>query len=370
VRGNSIAAANMVDCAGTAGAQWGSRGWKSSFGRVKILDRRELPRETAREEDWAPIAIESLNNAIGAMAQSKAKEVEQPASAFKWLPPRAKGGLRQLVEESERQGAWPWQLMIAPVGLSPKGAGGDGAIGSPPEVVKLRSKMRGEYTGKWATTMAGERGAAIALKEASVRSFADGALERLPMKVYTFYETLEPALILGEGLRLGTPARALHLDMSSHSSARLIRDRTARAEPIAPDRWICAGARRGIDFGRVALYAVLKKVSAKFWRAHVRSRAGDVTARMECSRKEVARQLSSAGAGFASGAKRAKPTLSTKSALTGNDSDVGNEVARRLQSRNIAAKVKHQAPDLGIDRVRSIAGGEGARAKRAAHADR
>eukprot|EP00959_Pyramimonas_sp_CCMP1952_P263965 5520051-Pyramimonas_sp.AAC.1 len=66
----------------------------------------------------------------------------------------------------------------------------------------------------------------------------------MPVKIYSvtalwdlaeFYDTLEPLLVLDEGLRLGLPARALHLEMLSHLSARLIRERTAYAEPIAPD---------------------------------------------------------------------------------------------------------------------------------------
>ncbi|CAK0821719.1 unnamed protein product, partial [Prorocentrum cordatum] len=158
--------------------------------------------------------------------------------------------------------------------------------------------------------------------------------------------------------------------MLSHLRTRLIRERSAYAEPIAPDRSICAGARRGIDFGRVALYTVLEKVSTKYEQVYVRSWVNDVTTRMEGSKREVVRQLASAGVDFAAGVKRARLTLPTKSALIGNDMDVVKKVALKLHSRSITVKVKSQAPDLGIDRGHSIAGGKGRHAKRTAHADR
>ncbi|CAK0885715.1 unnamed protein product, partial [Prorocentrum cordatum] len=215
--------------------------------------------------------------------------------------------------------------------------------------------MRSEYTNEWVTHIAGKWDASVAgnstLKEALVRSFADEVLEWAPMQVYTvtalwdaaeFYDTLEPALILEERLRLGIPARTLHLEMLSHLSTRLIRERSAYAEPIATDRSICAGARRGIDFGRVALYAVLEKVSTKYEQVYVRSWVHDVTTRMKGSRREVVRQLANAGVDFAAGVKKARLTMSTKSALIGNDMDVAKEVALKLHSRNITAKVKSQ----------------------------
>ncbi|CAK0891739.1 unnamed protein product, partial [Prorocentrum cordatum] len=263
------------------------------------------------------------------------------------------------------------------------GAGGDRAIGLLSEVMKIWSKIRSQYTNEWASHMAGKWDAAIAgnsaLKEASDRSFADEVLEWAPMKVFTvtalwdlaeFCDMLEPLLILEEGLRLGLPARTLHLEMLNHLSTRLVRERTAYAEPISPDRSICAGARRDIDFGRVALYATLEQACAKYQQVYVRSWVDDVTTRMEGSRREVIKQLTGAGVGFAAGPRKARLTLSSKPTLIGNDMDVVKEVAPRLRSRNIAVKVKGQAPDLGIDRGHSIGGGKGKHTKRAAHANR
>ncbi|CAK0856487.1 unnamed protein product, partial [Prorocentrum cordatum] len=383
VRSQGVTASDMVEYMDAKGAVW-SKKWKSNFSTQAILQRLEQSRKVATEEDWAPITIESLNVAIDTMAKSKAKGVEQMgALAFKWLPPEAREELRIIIEEVERTGTWPWQLMVTLVSLLRKDAGGDRAIGLLPEVVKLWSKVRSEFTNEWVVAMAGKWDAAIAgnsaLKEALVRSFSDEVIEWMPVKIYSvtalwdlaeFYDTLEPLLILDEGLRLGLPARTLHLEMLSHLSARLIRERTAYAEPIAPDRSICAGARRGIDFGRVALYAVLERVSTKYEQVRVRSWVDDVTTRMEGSKKEVIKQLTGAGVEFAAGVKKSKLTLSTKSALIGNDMDVVKEVALKLRARMITVKVRSQAPDLGIDRGHSIAGGKGKHARRVAHADR
>ncbi|CAK0878115.1 unnamed protein product, partial [Prorocentrum cordatum] len=234
VRSNGSTASSMIDYMDAKGAQW-SRKWKSSF---------------SREEDWAPITIESLNNAIDTMAKSK-------------------------------------------------DAGGDRAIGLLPEVVKLWSKMRSEYTHECVTSMAGKWGAATAgnsaLREALLRSFADAVPERPPTKVCTvtalwdraeFCDTREPVPVLDEGLGRGMPARTVRLEMPSRSGARFIGERTACAEPTAPNRSACADARRGIDFGRVALHAVLEKVSAKVQQMYVRSWVDDVATRMEGSRKQ------------------------------------------------------------------------------------
>eukprot|EP00959_Pyramimonas_sp_CCMP1952_P212495 4446051-Pyramimonas_sp.AAC.1 len=73
--------------------------------------------------------------------------------------------------------------------------------------------------------MAGKRGAAItgkrALEEALVRLIADEVIQRAPRKISTatalwdlaeFDDTLEPALILDEGIRPGLPARTSHLE--------------------------------------------------------------------------------------------------------------------------------------------------------------
>ncbi|CAK0818201.1 unnamed protein product [Prorocentrum cordatum] len=282
------------------------------------------------------------------------------ALAFKWLPPSAGEELRKLIEELARVGTWPWQLMVTLVSLLRTDAGGDRAIGWLPEVVKLWSKMRSECTNEWVAHMAGKWGAAVAgasaLREALVRSFADEVLEWAATQVHAvtalwdlaeLCDTLEPVVILEDGLRLGIPARTLHLEMLSHLGTRLIRARSAYAEPIAPGRSTCAGARRGVDFGRVALCAVLEKVSAKYEQVYARSRVDDVTTRMEGAADQ-----------------------STKSALIGGDMDVAREVALKLHSRNITVRVESQAPDLGIDRGRSIAGDKGKHDKRTAQADR
>ncbi|CAK0909797.1 unnamed protein product, partial [Prorocentrum cordatum] len=352
---------------GKAPRQWRKK-WASHFRRETIFEKLDITGEAATDEGGAIVAIEDFNNAIESMAKSKAKGIEQMgALACKRLPPGAWGGLRKLIEEVERMGAWPRQLMLALVSLLRKDAGGDRAIGSLPEVVKLWSKMRSECTIEWVAHMAGEWGAAVsgnsALQEALVRSFADEALEWAPMQVCAvtalpgpreFCDTLEPVLILKEGLRLGIPARALHLEMLSHSGTS-----------------ICAGARRGVDFGGVALSVVLEKVSAKCEQICARSWVGDVATRMKDSRGGVVRQLSNAGVEFAAGAKKARLTSSTESALIGNDMGVVNEVALKLHSRNITVNVRSQAPDPGIDRGRGgVAGGKGKRAERAAHADR
>ncbi|CAK0907611.1 unnamed protein product [Prorocentrum cordatum] len=342
VRASDWTASNMVEYMDAKGAQWRKK-WTSSYARAVVLEKLEVTRAAAVEEDWAPITLESLNSAIHSMGKSKAKGIEQMgALAYKWLPPSARV-----------------------------------------ELLNATFSFRSQCTNEWASHMAGKWGAAVAgnsaLKEALVRSFADEVLEWAPMKVFAatalwdlaeFYDTLEPLLILEEGLRLGLPARILHLEMLSHLSTGLVRERTAYAGPISPDRSICAGARRGIDFGRVALCATLEQACAKYQQVHVRSWAGDVTTRMEGSRREVIKQPTGAGVDFAAGARRARLTLSSKSTLIGNDMDVVKEVALRLRSRNIAVKVKGQAPDLGTDRGRSIGGGKGKRAKRAAHADR
>ncbi|CAK0808313.1 unnamed protein product [Prorocentrum cordatum] len=383
VRSQGVTASDMVEYMDAKGAVW-SKKWKSNFSTQAMLQRLEQSRKAAMEEDWAPITTESLNVAIDTMAKSKTKGVEQMgALASKWLPPEAREELRIIIEEVERTGTWPWQLMVTLVSLLRKDAGGDRAIGLLPEVVKLWSKVRSEFTNEWVVAMAGKWDAAIAgnsaLKEALVRSFSDEVIEWMPVKIYSvtalwdlaeFYDTLEPLLILDEGLRLGLPARALHLEMLSHLSARLIREKTAYAEPIAPDRSICAGARRGIDFGRVALYAVLERVSTTYEQVRVRSWVDDVTTRMEGSKKEVIKQLTGAGVEFAAGVKKSKLTLPTKSALIGNDMDVVKEVALKLRARMVTVKVRSQAPDLGIDRGHSTAGGKGKHARRVAHADR
>eukprot|EP00959_Pyramimonas_sp_CCMP1952_P231717 4843060-Pyramimonas_sp.AAC.1 len=83
--------------------------------------------------------------------------------------------------------------MVTLVSLLRKKAGGDRAIGPLPEVVKLWSKVRSEYTNEWVVAMAGKWGAAIAgnsaLKEALVRSlvrsFSDEVIEWMPVKIYS-----------------------------------------------------------------------------------------------------------------------------------------------------------------------------------------
>ena len=132
---------------------------------------------------------------------------------------------------------------------------------------------------------------------------------------------------------MAVPARALHLELLSHLGARPIRERTAYAEPIGPERSTCAGADPGIEFGRVALYDVLKNVSGKFKQVLIRSQVDDVAARIESSKKEVIKQLSNAGVDFAAGAKRAKLAMSTKPTAIGNDMEVVKEVALKLQHR-------------------------------------
>ncbi|CAK0808026.1 unnamed protein product [Prorocentrum cordatum] len=291
VRDSGVTAANMIEYMDAKGRHWQKK-WTSHFSRGAILEKLAITREAAADEGWEAIEIEDLNSAIESMAKSKAKGIEQMgALTFKWLPPSAREEPRKLIEEIERMGAWPRQLMVT-----------------------LASLLRKVY---------------------AVTALWDLA---------EFYDTLEPVLILKEGLRLGIPARTLHLEMLGHLGARLIREKSAHAEPIAPDGSICAGARGGVDFGRVALCAVLEKVGAKYERVYARSWVGDVATRVEGSRREVVRQLSNAGVDFAAGVKKARLTLSTRSALIGGDMDVAKEVALRLHSRNIAVKVFGVAP--------------------------
>eukprot|EP00959_Pyramimonas_sp_CCMP1952_P234983 4909984-Pyramimonas_sp.AAC.1 len=289
----------MVEYMDAKGAQWRKK-WTSSCARAVVLEKLEVTKAAAVGEDWAPIALESPSGAIHSTGKSKAKGIEQMgALAYKWLPPSARVELLNILVQVERAGAWPWQLMVTLVSLLRKDVGGDRAIGLLSEVMKIWSKIRSQCTNEWASHMAGKWDAAIAgnsaLKEASDRSFADEVLEWAPMKVFTvtalwdlaeFCDMLEPLLILEEGLRLGLPARTLHLEMLNHLSTRLVRERTAYAEPISPDRSICAGARRDIDFGRVALYATLEQACAKYQQVYVRSWVDDVTTRMEGSRRE------------------------------------------------------------------------------------
>ena len=82
------------------------------------------------------------------------------------------------------------------------------------------------------------------------------------------------------------------------------------------------------------------------------------------------RRLTNAGVDFAAGVKKAKLQWSSKSTVIGNDMEGAQEVALKLQARNITVKERSQAPDLGIDRGRGIAHSKEKHAQRVAHADR
>ncbi|CAK0828089.1 unnamed protein product, partial [Prorocentrum cordatum] len=220
--------------------------------------------------------------------------------------------------------------MVALVSLLRTEAGGDRAIALPPEVVRLWPKMRSECTNEWVTSMAGKWGAAVAgssaLREALVTALAGEVLERTPVKLYA-------VTALWDSAELGIPVRTLHLEILSHLSMRLIRERTAYAEPVAADKSTRAGARSGIAFGRVAPCAVLET-----------NKLSQVYALL-------------------SGVKKAKLAMSTKSALIGKNKGATKEVALKFHSRDITVKVTDRALDLGIDRG-NVAGCKGKYAKR------
>eukprot|EP00959_Pyramimonas_sp_CCMP1952_P376186 7879462-Pyramimonas_sp.AAC.1 len=105
MRSAGITASNMMEHMDAKVEQWQL---KSDAPR-----RLERSREVAGEGDWAPITIAGLNHAIDTKVKSKAKGVEQTgAPAFKWLPPPAREELRRAIEEAERMGTLPRQMMV------------------------------------------------------------------------------------------------------------------------------------------------------------------------------------------------------------------------------------------------------------------
>ncbi|CAK0909687.1 unnamed protein product, partial [Prorocentrum cordatum] len=300
---------SMADYMDAKGAQWAAK-WRSQTSREQLLNALELARRLLKRRKQ----------------------------------------LVRLIMDVETRGTLPWQLMVTLVSLLRQDTGGDRSNGLLPEVVKLWSKTRGEYTNERVVSMARKWGAAVAgnsaLKEAVVRPFADEVFERAPQKMYAATVLCDLAKVFGWGCRR---ALCTLIEMLNRRRSRSVREKPAYAEPVEPEMSICAGARRGIIFGRFALCASLKKVRAKCQQVCVKSWVDDVTARTEGS--------------------KAKLALSRKSAAIGKGKEVTQEIAPRLRSRNITASLKEQAPDLGIDRG-SIAKSKFKRARRVAHADR
>lgn len=87
-------------------------------------------RAVAEREPLEDIPLDDLDRTLAIARRSAGKGADQlgPADA-RGLPPSARSELAEILQECERELAWPWQLLVALICLQAKPTGGDRPIG-------------------------------------------------------------------------------------------------------------------------------------------------------------------------------------------------------------------------------------------------
>ena len=158
-------------------------------------------RVRAADEAYPPLSVEDIDIALRSMAPNKAQGVDMlsPPDLLR-LPTPARATLAKLLNECERELAWPAQLMSVIGAILPKPGTGERIVGLLPLHVKLWSKARSSITDAWSDSLEAFWDTAIqgssALRAALIRSLLDESAVALGFSTATLLLDLTKFLIV------------------------------------------------------------------------------------------------------------------------------------------------------------------------------
>lgn len=120
---------------------------------------------------------------------------------------------------------------------------------------------------------------------------------------------------------------------------------------MQPKQSVIAGARRALDFGRLAVYKTLELVHSRFdTQSQLSAWVDDVVQSAQHAKRFIVGKTYDAARTFANSCKEEELQISSKSTIVATDFMVAQEIQMQLKSEDIILKAERSAPDLGIDR--------------------
>ena len=226
----------------------------------------------ASKERWANPTIEAVDDALCSFNEDTALGLDGLGPRFmKKLPRKGREQLAELIGESARKLAWPWQCLANLAILLDKPADETRAVFLNifffRLIVRLQrgqtrewSKERSKY---WDHALANSSALRSAVMQALAVDLAELGGKSWALILYDlekFYDSLSLAILLGESLKREYSPTLLYMLFLCYTGPRIIRVGRCSAEPIQPSGSIVAGCGEAGNMAKCMIYDLVDRL--------------------------------------------------------------------------------------------------------------
>ena len=338
----------FVKCASVGGSRFGAD-WDLA---KKMANQQEVLED---------IHVDAFLSAASSYPDAKAKGIDAWAMVFvKKLPRELAQCFCDVLNKVQLHMVWALQLLCNLISLIPKALGGQRAIAKTPMLYRLWNVMRTPGVKAWAETIVGEWDFAAsgksAMFSAAVRSWTNelGILAgkhtaTILWDVDKFFDSIDPEIVLREGISLQYPPLDLVLALAMHLAPRFLVLDGMISACIVSLVSIIAGCQHSMFFARLVMYDPVSHVIKADKKVTTSTFVDDVAQIAIGSMLDVAKRVTFAGMNFARRVKGRKLKLSAKSVVVASNPRLARIIATNIcKHAKVPIRAQAVAKDLGV----------------------
>ena len=300
-------------------------------------------------------------NAARSYPDAKAKGIDSWSTKFlRGLPLEIASVFAQTLNMVQLYMQWPLQSMCNLMSLIPKATSGERTVAKTPMLYRIWNVIRAPVVKKWEVDTIEDWDFAAAgksaLYSAAVRSLTnelglitDRQVATILWDLDKFFDSIDPALVLREGLKLQYPPLDLVLALSMHCAPRILVLQGTVSACILPLRSILAGCSHSMRFARLVMHDPVQHIVRSDAKVSTSTFVDDVAQVSMGTLMQVAKRVTYAGMKFANQMRARKLKLSAKSVVVATSPRLAQIISSNIAKHTkVPITSKFIAKDLGV----------------------
>ena len=322
----------------------------------------EVKTEANKIDILETVTDESFQTAAKSYPDKKVKGIDAWSTRFlATIPHHLRQGFVSLLNSVQLQMFWPIQMLLNLMSLIPKPQGGQRPIAKTPMLYRIWSIIRATIVKHWAEDTVDDFDYAVAKRSAlysgAVRSWASEVAHFAGMHAGAllwdldkFFDSIDPAQVLKQGLAFQYPPLDLALAIAMHVAPRCMVLNGTLSHAIRPATSILAGCMHSGNFAKLVMKQPIGDIVRRVNDAKTYTYVDDVAQQSIGSFLRVANALIHAGILFVSKMRAINLTISpAKSAIVTSNDRLAMLVSKAIAKQTgLKLMVQGATKDLGV----------------------